>query len=138
MNVDRKTVSDTSNSCSHPNIFSDEVAPFVQSYLPAPGSVAEKVLDHTTGAPSFFSTISEDLCDDGRMGEESRDAAVGFISRSATTGVVLTGAATLAAIGVATAGAPLVVLGAGVAALAVLPPVINGLAQRVGSFFGGL
>lgn len=126
------------SSCSFPNFFSNTFAPAVERRLPEPGSLASVALDHTTKLPTFVDTVSRDLCDDGRMSAQSRDAALGFISRSSTAALVTGGAATLAALGVATAGAPLAAVGLGIVGLAILPPLAEWAVHRVGSFFGEL
>ena len=127
-----------SQDCNYPNVVSDEVVPHIQSMLPDSGSIREKVLDHTTKVPTFLSTLSADLCDDGRMGNQTRDAAVGFITRSGTSGAVLTGMTTLAGIGLAVAGSPLIAIGVGAVGLLVLPPLVEGVVNRVGGVIGGL
>ena len=119
--------------CNYPNAFSDGLAPAVRELLPEQGSLSSKAIDHTTKIPTLLDTVSKDLCDDGRMGEESRDAAVGFITRSATSGALLVGAGTLTAIGLATAGSPLLIAGLGVAGLALLPPIVESTVKKVGS-----
>lgn len=129
---------DQRTSCAFPNYFSDTLAPAVQERLPAPGSVASTVIDHATKLPTFVDTVSRDLCEDGRMGTESRDAAVGFISRSGTTGAIAVAGTTLAGIALAAGGTPLAVVGAGVAAVAVLPPLVEWAVNKVGGFFGDL
>ena len=127
-----------SSTCGNPNIFSSVFAPTVRDYLPEPGSVGSSVLNHTTKIPSFVDTVSKDLCDDGRMGRESRDAAIGFITRSSASALVAGSTATLAAVGIATAGAPVTALALGAAALTVVPPAAEWVANKVRSFFGDL
>jgi len=127
-----------SSTCAVPNLFSNVLAPTARDYLPEPGSVASAALDHTTKFPSFVETVSKDLCDDGRMGSESRDAAIGFITRSSTSAIIGGSAATLAAVGVATAGAPAAAIGLGIVGLALLPPAAEWAANKVRSFFGDL
>lgn len=125
-------------SCAYPNFFSDTFAPALQERLPEPGTVASAVIDHASKLPTFLDTVSRDLCDDGRMGAESGDAAVSFISRSATTGAVAVGTAGLVGVGIAAGGAPLAVIGAGLAAIAILPPIVEWSVNRIGAFFGEL
>ena len=129
---------DQRTNCAFPNFFSDTLAPAVEERLPEPGSIASAVIDHTTKVPTFFDTVSRDLCDDGRMGAESRDAAVGFISRSATTAGLAVATTTLAGVALAAGAAPLTVLGAGVAAVAILPPAVEWTVNKIGGFFGQL
>ena len=125
-------------TCAYPNFFSDTFAPAVQDRLPEPGSPAAAAVDYVTKIPTFIDTVSKDLCDDGRMGPESRDAGVSFISRSATPGTVAVGTAGLAALGIAAGGAPLGVLAAGAAAIAILPPAVEWGVNQVASFFSDL
>lgn len=125
-------------NCAYPNVFSDVFAPTVQDRLPRPGSVADTVLDHTTKVPTFIDTVSKDLCLDGRMGAESRDAALGFISRSSTTALVASSSASLAALAIGIGASPVAAIGLGVAGLALLPPAAEWAVDKVGTFFGDL
>jgi hypothetical protein len=125
-------------TCTQGNFFSDVLSPSVERALPKKGSLASRVLDHSTRLPTFLDTVSEDLCDDGRMSSKSGRAALGFITRSSTTAIVAGGALTLGSIAVATAGAPVAVAGLGFAGLAFLPPVVEWGANKVADFFGGL
>lgn len=112
----------TTPSCDNPNYFSDVLVPATEERLPAKGSIAGHILDHTTGIRPFFETVSQDLCDDARMSSKSGEKAVSFITRSTTSALVVGGTATLAALGLVV-GSPLVAIGAGVAALVALPPL---------------
>lgn len=111
-------------SCDNQSYFTDVLTPAVEERLPAKGSIAGRVLDYTTGIRPFFDTVSQDLCDDGRMSTESGKKAVSFITRSATSAVVVGGTATIAGLGLAF-GSPVLAVGAGLAALAVLPPLVE-------------
>lgn len=125
-------------NCAYPNVFSDVFTPTVQERLPRPGSIAGTVLDHTTKVPTFIDTVSKDLCFDGRMGVESRDAAVGFIARSSTTALVASSSASLAALAFGIGASPVAAIGLGVAGLALLPPAAEWAVNKVGTFFGDL
>jgi len=120
-------------SCDNPSYFSDVLAPEVEKRLPAKGSFAGRILDHTTAVRPFFETVSQDLCDDGRMSTDSGKKAVSFMTRSATSAIVVGGTATVAGFGLAF-GAPILAIGAGVAALAVLPPIVERVAFGVINF----
>lgn len=125
-------------TCAQSNFFSDSFSPAVERALPKKGSIASRVLDHSTKLPTFLDTVSKDLCDDGRMSSKSGRAALGFITRSSTTAVIAGSALTLGGIAVATAGAPVAVAGLGLAGLALLPPVVEWGANKVADFLGGL
>jgi hypothetical protein len=122
-----------SYQCENPNIFSDVVAPAVERRIPSKGSLAGRILDHTTGVGNFFRTVSSDLCDDGRMGAESGRSALRFVTRSATSAVVIGGTASLVGLGLVV-GSPFVAAGAGLVGLAALPPLAERAALGVASF----
>jgi len=124
-------------SCDNPSYFSDVLTPAVEERLPKKGSIAARVIDHTTGIRPFVETVSQDLCDDGRMSTESGKKAISFITRSATSAVVIGGTATLAGLGIVV-GSPLLAVGAGLAALAVLPPLVEKATFDVGRFASDL
>ena len=126
------------NGCDYPNYFSDTFAPAVQKRLPDANTIRSQVLDYTTKIPSFIETVSRDLCDDRRLGEESRKAAVGFITRSAASALVAGSATTVALIGVATGAAPIIGIGLGLVGLAILPPLVDKIVTKVGVFIGEL
>jgi hypothetical protein len=109
-------------SCDNSNYFSDVVAASVERRLPEKGSIASRILNHTTAVGPFFDTVSKDLCDDGRMGAESAQSALSFISRSATSAAVVGGTVGLVGLGVAL-GSPVAAVVAGAAGLAILPPL---------------
>lgn len=119
--------------CENPNYFSDVLAPAVTEKLPRPTSIPGRVLDHISGIRPFFETVSRDLCDDGRMSGESGRSAAGFISRSATSAAVITGTASLAALGLVV-GTPALAIGAGIVGLAVLPPLAERAVFGAASF----
>lgn len=121
----------THTSCENPSYFSEVLTPAITKRLASEGTVAGVVLDHTTALRPFFEGVSHDLCDDGTIGKESAKNAIRFITRSSTTAMVASGAATLALAGLAV-GSPVLAIGAGIIGLAVLPP----LAERV--TFGAL
>lgn len=125
-------------TCAQNNIFSDTFSPAVERVLPRKGSLASRVLDHSTKLPTFLDTVSKDLCDDGRMSGKSGRAALGFITRSSTSALVAGSAFSLGGIALATAGAPVAVAGLGLAGLAFLPPVVEWGANKVTDFLGGI
>lgn len=113
--------------CENPSYFSDVLTPAINERLPSKNSIAGRILDHTTGIGPFFETVSSDLCDDGQMSSDSAKKAVSFITRSATSAVVVGGTATIAGLGLAV-GTPFLAIGAGVVALAALPPLAEKIA----------
>ncbi|MFO0416598.1 MAG: hypothetical protein ACK5Y6_04855 [Pseudomonadota bacterium] len=122
-----------SYECGNPNLFSDVLTPAVEKRIPAKGTIAGRVLDHTTGIGNFFRTVSSDLCDDGKMSSESGRGAVKFITRTATSAVVIGGTASLAALGLVV-GSPIAAIGAGAVGLAVLPPLAERAALGIANF----
>lgn len=127
----------TPTLCAFPNFFNSIFVPAVTRRLPEEGSIAGRVLDHTTGIRPFIQTLSHDLCDDGRIGAESARQAVSFVSRSSASAIVAGGAIGLASLGIVV-GSPLAALGAGFAGLAILPPLAERAAVGVSNFFGEL
>ena len=109
-----------SQVCLNPNYFSSVLTPAVERRLPSQDSYTGMTVDYLTNARPFFQTVSQDLCDNGRMGIESAKSATSFITRSATTAAIAVGTAGLAITG-AVIGSPVIALGLGVAGLAVLP-----------------
>lgn len=126
-----------SQFCANPNYFSSVLAPAVESRLPSRGSYSGVVVDHLTNARPFIETVSQDLCDDGRMGIESARSATSFITRSATTAAVTVGTVGLALTG-AVFGSPAVALGLGAAGLAFLPWMAEKAVFAFGDFAGEL
>ena len=126
-----------SQFCLTPNYFSSVLTPAVQSRLPEQGSIQGRVVDYLTNVGPFFQTVSQDLCDDGRMGIESTKSATSFIARSATTAAVAVGTTSLAITG-AVLGSPLIALGLGAAGLVVLPYVAEKAVFRIADFAGEL
>ncbi len=128
-------------SCDNSNYFSDVVATAVERRLPEKGSIAARVLNHTTAIGPFFDTVSQDLCDDGRMSSESGYSALRFISRSATSAAVVAGSIGLVGLGI-TFGTPVAAVGAGLAGLAILPPLaeraVFGAARFAKELLGGV
>lgn len=129
----------TPTPCENPNVFTDMYENVIAPRLPDKGSLADRALTHTTGARPFFETVSEQLCEDGRIGDASARGALGFIARSATTGAVLTGTASLAALGLVV-GSPVAAIGAGLLGLVILPPLaeraVHGLTRLGGDLLG--
>jgi hypothetical protein len=125
-------------NCYSPNFFSEALTPTIERSLPRKGSIASRILDHSTKLPTFLQTVSQDLCDDGRMSGKSGRAALGFITRSSTTALVIGGGAALGGLAIATAGAPAAVAGLGLASLAVLPPLVEWGAQKATDIAGSL
>ncbi len=109
-------------SCDNPSYFSDVLVPAIDKRLPSKGSIVGRALDYTTSVRPFFETVSQDLCDDGRMSVESGNKAVSFISRSATSAIVVGATAGIVGLGLAV-GTPVLAVGAGLAGLAILPPL---------------
>lgn len=130
-----------SKFCANPNYFSSILTPAVERRLPSQGSYSGMAMDYLTNARPFFQTVSQDLCDDGRIGLESAKSATSFITRCATTAAVTVGTAGLAITG-AVIGSPAVALGLGVAGLAVLPylaeKAVFGLATFVSELLDGV
>jgi hypothetical protein len=126
-----------SNFCLYPNYFSNVLTPAVEKRLPTPGSLSARTLDHLTNVGSFVQTVSQDLCDDGRMSVESTKSATSFITRSATSATVVGGTLGLAATGLAL-GSPVGALVAGGIGLAVLPYLAERAVFGVADFFGEL
>lgn len=123
--------------CAVPNFFNSVFVPAVERRLPDEGSIAAKVLDHTTGIRPFIQTLSQDLCEDGRIGPDSARQAVSFVSRSSASAIVAGGSIALASLGIVV-GSPLAALGGGLAGLAILPPLAERAAVGVSNFFGEL
>lgn len=69
------------------------------------------------------------------MTEESGERALSFMARSAATGMTVVGTGALVGFGLV-AGSPLLAIGAGVAGLAVLPPLADRVARGTASFLG--
>lgn len=109
-------------SCDNPSYFSEVLTPAVEERLPPKGSIIGRALDYTTAVRPFFETVSHDLCDDGRVSVESGKKAISFISRSATSAIVIGATAGIAGLGLAV-GSPVLAVGAGLAGLAILPPL---------------
>jgi len=130
-----------SDLCSNPNYFSSVLAPAVERRLPERGSLSAGVVDYLTHAGPFFQTVSQDLCDDGRMGLSSFQSATKFITRSGTTAAVAVGTAGLAVTG-AVVGSWTAAVGLGVAGLAILPyvaeRVVFGVADAAGELLNGV
>jgi len=126
-----------SQFCANPNYFTSVLTPAVERRLPAQDSYSGMAVDYLTHARPFFQTVSQDLCDDGRMSFESAKSATSFITRSATTAAVAVGTVGLAVTG-AVFGSPFVALGLGAAALGVLPWAAEKAVFAVGSFAGEL
>lgn len=124
-------------NCVYPNYFSNVFAPAVRDRLPEAGSWSGQALDHLTNVGPFVDTVSRELCDNGRMGRESANNAVGFITRSSTSAVVAGATLGLAAVGLVV-GSPLVAIGAGLAGLAFLPPLVEKGVKGIASFAGDL
>lgn len=126
-----------SQFCANPNYFASVLAPAVERRLPPQDSYSGMAVDYLTHARPFVQTVSQDLCDDGRMSLESAKSATSFIARSATTAAVAVGTVGLAVTG-AVFGSPFVALGLGAAALAVLPWAAEKAVFAVGNFAGEL
>ena len=126
-----------SSSCNYPNFFSSPLAPALQRQLPEEGTLAGRAIDHLTNVGPFLQNVSQDLCDFGRMGEQSERGAVGFFARSTTSAAVASGTLGLAALGLAF-GSPLLALSAGAVGLVALPPLAERAAVGVVGFARGL
>ncbi len=105
--------------CRNSNAFSEVFAPTVQSYLPAQDSIRGAVVEHTTGANNFLSTVSQELCNDGIVGEAGKDSTLSWIARSSTSAGVVSAAAIAAVLGAPIAG----VVAGGALGLAFGPPI---------------
>jgi hypothetical protein len=126
-----------STFCSYPNYFSNVLTPAVEKRLPTESSLSAQALDYLTNVGPFFHTVSQDLCDDGRIGVESTKSATSFIVRSATSAAVVGGTLSLAATGLAL-GSPVGALIAGGIGLAVLPHVAERAVLGIAGLFGEL
>jgi hypothetical protein len=110
------------------------LAPAVDEALPLRGTLAAKIIDHSTMVRPFFDTVTEELCSSqARMTEESAKRALSFVVRSASSAIVVGGSIGAASLGLAL-GTPLVALGVGVLGLAVLPPLAERAAFRIVGF----
>jgi hypothetical protein len=107
------------NYCRNSNAFSEVFAPTVQGYLPAQDSIRSAVVEHTTGTNKFLSTVSQELCNDGIVGEAGKDSTLSWIARSSTSAGVLSAAAVAAVLGAPVAG----VVAGGALGLAFGPPI---------------
>jgi hypothetical protein len=127
-------------NCVYPNYFSGVVAPAVRQRLPERDSFSGIALDHLTNVGPFVDTVSRELCEDGRIGKASAQNALGFITRSSTSTIVTGAALGLTGIGLV-AGSPIAAIGAGIAGLLVLPPLVErgftGVASFIGDLFSG-
>lgn len=123
--------------CLMPNFFDSVLRPAVERRLPPTDSFSGRALDHISAIRPFFETVSKDLCDDGRMGAESADSTVSFISRSATSAAIVGGTLGLATLGIVV-GSPLAAVGAGLLGLAILPPLAERAAFGIANFAGEL
>lgn len=130
-----------SQFCARPNFFSSVLAPAVEKRLPPRDSYPGMAVDYLTNARPFVQTVSQDLCDDGRIGIDSAKSATSFMTRSATTAAVTVGTAGLAITG-AVIGSPMMALGLGLAGLTVLPylaeKVVFGVAHFAGELLDGV
>lgn len=130
-----------SQFCANPNYFSSVLTPAVENRLPQQGSLTGMAVDYLTNTRPFLQTVSQDLCDDGRMSFESAKSATSFITRSATTAAVTVGTAGLVVTG-AVLGSPAIAFGLGVAGLAVLPylaeKAVFGIADFAGELLNGV
>ncbi len=118
--------------CDNPNLFTTIYETSISTRLPRQDSIPDRLMTHTTGARPFFETVSRELCDDERITSESGERALSFMARSATTGATIVGTGALVGFGLV-AGSPLLALGAGLAGLAVLPPLADHLAHSAAS-----
>jgi hypothetical protein len=120
--------------CENPSYFSEVLAPAVDEQLPSRGSLAAKIIDHTTAVRPFFDTVSRELCSsEARISGESAKRALGFVTRSTASAVVIGGVISAASLGLAV-GSPFMALGVGAVALGVLPPLAEQAAFRVVGF----
>ena len=123
------------SQCENPNVFTSIYENSISPRFPREGSVADRIMTHTTGARPFFETVSRELCENQRMSAESGDKALSFMARSAATGITVTGTAALVGLGLGV-GSPLVAAGAGLAGLALLPPLADRVVHGAASLFG--
>jgi len=124
-------------NCVYPNYFSNVVAPAVRERLPEAGSWGGQAVDHLTNVGPFVDTLSRELCEDGRLSKESANNAVGFITRTSTSAVVAGSTLGLAAVGLVV-GSPAVAIGAGIAGLVLLPPLVERVVKGAANFAGDL
>lgn len=126
-----------SSECENPNLFTSIYENSIEPRLPRAGSISDRVMTYTTGTRPFFETVSRDLCESSRVSPESGERALSFMARSAATGITLAGTAGLIGFGLV-AGSPLLAVGAGVAGLAVLPPLADRFAHGTATFLAEL
>ncbi len=107
--------------CKNPTVFDTAIEPTVKEYLPAKDSIKGAVLEHTTGLTSLFSNISEDLCDDQRLGKLGQDSILRTIARGTASAAVASGALAAGIFGAPLAGVAL----AAVAGFTVAPPLVE-------------
>ena len=124
-------------NCVYPNYFSNVVAPAVRERLPEAGSLTGQAIDHLTNVGPFVDTISRELCEDGRMTKESASNTIGFIARTSTSAVVAGATLGLTAVGLVV-GSPVVAIGAGIAGLIFLPPLVERVIKGAANFAGDL
>jgi hypothetical protein len=121
--------------CENQNIFTSIYESSIAPRLPRGGSIADRIMTHTTAARPFFETVSRDLCENNRVSPESGERALSFMARSAATGITVAGTAGLVGFGLV-AGSPLLAVGAGVAGLAFLPPLADSFVHGTATFLG--
>ena len=123
------------SQCDNPNVFTSIYENSISPRLPKAGSLVDRVMTYTTGTRPFFETVSRELCENQRISAESGDKALSFMARSAATGVTVTGTAALVGLGLVV-GSPMIAVGAGIAGLAVLPPLADRVVRGAASLFG--
>lgn len=126
-----------SNFCLTPNYFSSVLAPAVEKRLPAPGSYSAQALDHLTNIGPFLQTVSQDLCEDGRMNDQSARSGLSFMARSSASAIVAGGTIGLASLGLVI-GSPFLALAAGAVGLFVLPSLAERAVFGIADFAGEL
>ena len=115
--------------CPKDNFINAVVAPNLESSLAPRVSIGGKIINHLTNAYDLVGTLQQELCDNGRISGQSARELAGVAARTATSGAIIYGTGTLAAIGAVTAG-PILALGAlaaGGVALAFGPPAAERL-----------
>ena len=121
-------------SCTYPNVFSEVIEPAVEKRLPERGSISDAVVNHLTGVRSYVETVTDDLCDDQRVGSDTAQSTIGSVSRTIATTAVLTVGAIASAAAVATGGAVLATAGLVGVGLVVAPPLAEKIAIGVARF----
>jgi len=117
-------------NCPETGYLGAVVEPAILDRLPSPSSTAGKFINNLTNVYGLFDSINNDLCNRGRIDEESAGAVLEFIGRSTGTaisagiGIKLTLLGSLFGPAGTAAGA-----GTGILLLKTVPPLAGQLAR---------